>query len=84
MKFKLTKKQIEILKYLDENDQDIIVNGNEAWYGINKTNVRMVYSLVRLVLISEDGYLSGHYNINSTGIEAYKQEFVELPNGLVR
>ena len=83
MKIKLTKKQTEVLKFLDDNqDESIAVSGKEAFYGNEQTNIKLIYNLLKLCCISADGYLGNdktqYYIINGTGKDAHKQGFVEL------
>lgn len=88
MKVKLTKKQIEILKHIHENEETIVVSGKEAFYGNERTAIKTVYNLLRACCISADGYLGSdktqYYNINGTGIKAYKQGYIELPDELFK
>lgn len=87
MKIKLTKKQIEILKFMDENEEDILCSGNEVWYGDNKTNNKLLNSLLRLCLIKDNDYnenSSIYYTINGDGIKAYKEGYVNIPDEAIK
>lgn len=81
MKHILTKRQIEVLKHIHENDSDIVSSYGETYYGDNKTNMKLVASLLRLALIKCDDYTNFNtterYFINSDGIKAYQQGFIE-------
>jgi hypothetical protein len=66
----MTKGQEKILKFLRNNpDEDIIMDGNKAYYGNNRTSVAMVYSLLRLCAISQDPHSDVRFQLNSTGKE---------------
>lgn len=71
----ITKGQSKILTFLAENDdEDIMVDGNKAYYGDNRTTVAMVYSLLRLCAISQDSMSDLRYSLNGTGRKLIQQK----------
>lgn len=70
---KLSHRQAEILRFLIENpDEDIMIDGNTAYFGDEPTSIPMVYSLLRLCVISQDSYSDLRFHINETGRNALK------------
>ncbi len=72
----LTKRQREILTLMadrpDDDDGELVLEGREAWLGLERTSPAMVWSLVRLMAVSNedgDGRLDGltRWRINETG-----------------
>lgn len=64
----MTKRQREVLQFLADNpDEDLVMDGGHVFYGLNKTNVKLVYNLLRMVAISQDSYSDIRFYINETG-----------------
>lgn len=64
----LTKQQRKVLQFLVDNpDEDIVIEGRMAFYGNETTSVALIYSLLRLCVISSDQYSEIRYSINETG-----------------
>lgn len=72
----LTKRQREILTKMADHPNDdageLVLEGREAWLDLERTSPAMVWSLVRLMAISNqdgDGRLEGltRWRINETG-----------------
>lgn len=72
-----------------DEDGELVVEGGEAWYGLNRTSMRVVNSLLRLCLIrdnTKDGAMTEtsyrYYTINEEGRKilvdvAYKPKILE-------
>lgn len=72
----MTKRQREILEQVaahpDDDAGELVMEGREVWLDLEKTSVAMVFSLIRLMAISNqhpDGRVGGveRYRINETG-----------------
>lgn len=73
----LTRRQREILQWLadheDDEDGELVQEGREVWYGLERTSPGLVLSLVRMMAISADGLGGGigsrveRWRINGTG-----------------
>lgn len=78
-KVKLTKRQIEVLKTIHEQETDILHSFGDTYFGDEKTNMKLVDNLLRLCLIKCDDFSNfqetERYVITSTGIEAYKNGY---------
>jgi hypothetical protein len=77
---KLTRAQRECLQWLADppsgeyDDGYLTEEGGQAWYGLNRTNTKLVNWLLRHCLISvrEESQGVTHYAINEDGIGALK------------
>jgi len=67
----LSKRQREVLTYMRDTrgvDGEVVVEGPRAYFGTTPTNVALVYSLVRLMAIEQDGQYSDFQRYTLTGI----------------
>lgn len=65
----LSKRAVECLKWLAENkdDDDIITDGIEVWFGYNRTNWRVLLQLLECCFVSQGSPDHDHYHINGSG-----------------
>lgn len=76
----LTDAMERCLKYLykHRDDDNLVAEGREIWYGDVRTNVALLYRLLRLCLIKECNFGSDerlqHYSINEDGIGVLKSQ----------
>lgn len=76
----LTKRQIEILKIMydneDTDDGEIVYDKGTGYVGLEKIAPRTIFSLLRLCCISADQYGGAieHYHINGTGEDFLRME----------
>lgn len=75
MKTSLTKRELEVLQKMKENELLTYSKGSGWWIGEEKTSGRLAMSLLRNCLISEDSFCAGrdnyvNYYINETGESA--------------
>jgi len=66
---KLTPRQKGILQKMLDEGEDIVASGREVWCGLEQVNWKLVYNLLRLCFIKEDGYGGGseHYVLSGSG-----------------
>lgn len=76
----LTKRQIEILKIMYDNentdDGEIVYEKGIGYLGLERIAPRTVFALLRVCCISLDQYGGGveHYHINGTGKDFLRME----------
>ena len=72
----MTERQREILERMaahpDDDEGELVMEGREAWLDLERTSPALVFSLLRLMVISAvhaDGKVGGveRYRINETG-----------------
>jgi hypothetical protein len=69
----LTRAQKIALTKMRDNGDDIVIEGGQVWVGDDRTNVKLVYNLLRRSLISCDDLSKiERYVINGTGRDALK------------
>ena len=76
----LTKRQIEILKIMHDNedteDGEIVYEKGTGYIGLEKIAPRTIFALLRVCCISLDQYGGSmeHYHINGTGEDFLRME----------
>ncbi len=76
----LTKRQIEILKIMydneDTDDGEIVYDKGIGYLGLKRIAPRTIFALLRVCCISLDQFGGGmeHYHINGTGEDFLKME----------
>lgn len=74
---RITRRQREILQWLADNEDDedgeIVQEGREVWYGLERSSPALVLRLIHMMAISTDGLGCGigelveRWRINGTG-----------------
>lgn len=74
---RITKRQREILQWLADHEDDengeLVQEGREVWYGLERTSPSLVLRLMHMMAISADGLGGGlgsrveRWRINGTG-----------------
>ena len=76
----LTKRQIEILKIMHDNentdDGEIVYDKGIGYLRLERISPRTIFALLRLCCVSLDQYGGGmeHYHINDTGKDFLRME----------
>jgi len=83
MRIKLTKRQLEVLRILKEEEESILFDKGGGWYaGCEPTNGKLVNSLLRLCLLrADDNNRYGqteYYEINGSGEEALETGYADI------
>lgn len=66
----MTAGQLEILRIMEEDGEELVQEGREVWLGYTRRSPRTVYCLLRVLAITdvgEEGKGLHRYAINSTG-----------------
>lgn len=65
----LSKKAVQCLEWLNENkdDDDLIVDRLEVWYGEHRTSWSVLNQLLECCFVSQESVAENHYYINGSG-----------------
>lgn len=64
----MTAGQLEILRIMEEDGEELVQDGREVWLGYTRRSPRTVYCLLRVLAITDVGEPGlRRYIINSTG-----------------
>lgn len=69
----MTPRQLEILQMLEDGDNILWDGGRVAHAGLTRTNIAMIYRLIRRMWIREDEEGSNYWIITERGRQALKE-----------
>lgn len=64
----LSKRAVEVLRYLKDHDEDLVSAGHTVWYGLNRTNWSVLNQLLECSFVSQDQFMKTYYSLNGSGI----------------
>lgn len=67
----ITKRQLEILRIMRDDEEELVYYGGEAWLGNERVSSRSLFALLRVCAISLDTFSKvgafERYHLNETG-----------------